>query len=134
MHYTQLGRTGLTVSRICLGTMNFGNQTGEPDSFAIMDRALASGVNFFDTAGVCIVSGCLPLPIRCPSASETPPTATLALLRYSHSRRILRIPHPRDVFLPTYSSFFGVIIVTIRTRGRICTGLGKDFRFRRAQR
>ena len=52
MHYTQLGRTGLTVSRICLGTMNFGNETGEVESFAIMDRALELGVNFFDTADV----------------------------------------------------------------------------------
>ncbi len=52
MHHTQLGRTGLTVSRICLGTMNFGNQTAEPESFAIMDRALELGINFFDTANV----------------------------------------------------------------------------------
>ncbi|MBX3013760.1 MAG: aldo/keto reductase [Caldilineaceae bacterium] len=52
MHYTNLGRTGLQVSRLCLGTMNFGPQTTEADSFAIMDRALATGVNFFDTANV----------------------------------------------------------------------------------
>ncbi len=50
MNYTQLGRTGLTVSRLCLGTMNFGPRTSEDDSFAIMDRALDEGVNFFDTA------------------------------------------------------------------------------------
>jgi len=50
MKYTNLGRTGLKVSRLCLGTMNFGTQTSEPDSHAIMDRALATGVNFFDTA------------------------------------------------------------------------------------
>ena len=52
MDYTQLGRTGLKVSRLCLGTMNFGPETSEPDSFAIMDRALDEGINFFDTANV----------------------------------------------------------------------------------
>jgi len=52
MEYTNLGRTGLSVSRLCLGTMNFGPQTSEPDSFAIMDRALDVGINFFDTANV----------------------------------------------------------------------------------
>jgi NDP-hexose C3-ketoreductase / dTDP-4-oxo-2-deoxy-alpha-D-pentos-2-ene 2,3-reductase len=52
MEYTNLGRTGLSVSRLCLGTMNFGPQTTEPDSFAIMDRALDVGLNFFDTANV----------------------------------------------------------------------------------
>ncbi|MDQ1301005.1 MAG: hypothetical protein QG637_926 [Chloroflexota bacterium] len=52
MQYTQLGRTGLKVSRLCLGTMNFGPQTSEPDSYAIMDRALELGINFFDTANV----------------------------------------------------------------------------------
>jgi aryl-alcohol dehydrogenase-like predicted oxidoreductase len=52
MQTTKLGRTGLKVSRLCLGTMNFGPQTTEPDSFAIMDRALDKGINFFDTADV----------------------------------------------------------------------------------
>lgn len=52
MQYTSLGRTGLQVSRLCLGTMNFGPQTTEADSFAIMDRALELGINFFDTANV----------------------------------------------------------------------------------
>jgi NDP-hexose 2,3-enoyl reductase len=52
MEYTNLGRTGLSVSRLCLGTMNFGPQTTEPDSFAIMDRSLELGINFFDTANV----------------------------------------------------------------------------------
>ncbi len=52
MHYTRLGRTGLRVSRLCLGTMNFGPQTSEADSFAIMNRALEHGINFFDTANV----------------------------------------------------------------------------------
>ena len=52
MEFTQLGRTGLKVSRLCLGTMNFGPQTSETDSFAIMDKALDLGFNFFDTANV----------------------------------------------------------------------------------
>jgi NDP-hexose 2,3-enoyl reductase len=52
MQYTNLGRTGLSVSRLCLGTMNFGPETSEPDSYAIMDRALEHGINFFDTANV----------------------------------------------------------------------------------
>src|ERR671933_85891 len=52
MQYTNLGRTGLKVSRLCLGTMNFGPQTSEPDSYRIMDRALEHGINFFDTANV----------------------------------------------------------------------------------
>lgn len=52
MEYTHLGRTGLQVSRLCLGTMNFGPETSEADSFAIMDKALELGINFFDTANV----------------------------------------------------------------------------------
>jgi aryl-alcohol dehydrogenase-like predicted oxidoreductase len=52
MEFTQLGRTGLKVSRLCLGTMNFGPQTTEEDSFAIMDKALDLGINFFDSANV----------------------------------------------------------------------------------
>jgi aryl-alcohol dehydrogenase-like predicted oxidoreductase len=50
MEHTHLGRSGLLVSRLCLGTMNFGPETSEEDSRAIMDRALEEGVNFFDTA------------------------------------------------------------------------------------
>src|SRR4051812_40887343 len=50
MEYTHLGRTGLTVSRLCLGTMNFGPHTTEADSYAIMDAAHGHGMNFFDTA------------------------------------------------------------------------------------
>jgi aryl-alcohol dehydrogenase-like predicted oxidoreductase len=50
MKYTYLGRTGMKVSRICLGTMNFGNYNDEKESFKIMDTALAAGINFFDTA------------------------------------------------------------------------------------
>ncbi|WP_412066348.1 aldo/keto reductase [Rhizobium sp. SYY.PMSO] len=52
MDYTHLGRTGLKVSRVALGTMNFGELTDETASFAIMNEALEAGVNFFDTADV----------------------------------------------------------------------------------
>jgi len=52
MQYVHLGRTGLRVSRLCLGTMNFGPLTTEGDSFALMDRAREAGINFFDTANV----------------------------------------------------------------------------------
>ncbi|MFG2501752.1 aldo/keto reductase [Streptomyces sp. NPDC048441] len=52
MKYTQLGRTGLKVSRLALGTMNFGPLTNESDSHTIMDAALAAGINYFDTANV----------------------------------------------------------------------------------
>jgi aryl-alcohol dehydrogenase-like predicted oxidoreductase len=52
MEYRFLGRTGLRVSPICLGTMNFGPRTGQAEAFAIMDRALEEGINFFDTANV----------------------------------------------------------------------------------
>ena len=50
MEYTHLGRSGLSVSRLCLGTMNFGPQTDEATSHQIMDSALDAGLNFFDTA------------------------------------------------------------------------------------
>ena len=50
MEYTHLGRTGLAVSRLCLGTMNFGPLTPAADSHVIMDRAHELGINFFDTA------------------------------------------------------------------------------------
>lgn len=52
MEYTYLGSTGLQVSRLCLGTMNFGPVTDEKEAFAIMDEALDEGINFFDTADV----------------------------------------------------------------------------------
>ncbi|MDX1932890.1 MAG: aldo/keto reductase [Capsulimonadales bacterium] len=52
MQYVNLGRTGLKVSRLCLGTMNFGPRTTESDSYIIMDRALELGINFWDTANV----------------------------------------------------------------------------------
>ena len=52
MKYTYLGRTGMKVSRLCLGTMNFGPRTSEKEAFAMMDRALDAGITFFDTANV----------------------------------------------------------------------------------
>ncbi|MEU8616501.1 aldo/keto reductase [Streptomyces sp. NPDC048623] len=52
MEYTQLGRTGLKVGRLVLGTMNFGPQTDEATSHAIMDASLDAGLNLFDTANV----------------------------------------------------------------------------------
>ena len=52
MHYTKLGRTGLSVSRLVLGTMNFGEYTTEPDAHLILDRALEHGINFVDTANM----------------------------------------------------------------------------------
>ncbi|ADD41358.1 aldo/keto reductase [Stackebrandtia nassauensis] len=52
MEYVNLGRTGLKVSPLCLGTMNFGPITSEADSHTIMDAALERGLNFFDTADV----------------------------------------------------------------------------------
>ena len=50
MQYCHLGRSGLRVSRFCLGTFNFGLATGESDAHRIMDGALEAGINFFDTA------------------------------------------------------------------------------------
>jgi aryl-alcohol dehydrogenase-like predicted oxidoreductase len=50
MDYTHLGRTGLSVSRLCLGTMNFGGEADETTSHRIMDDAQSEGINFFDTA------------------------------------------------------------------------------------
>ena len=52
MQYRYLGRTGLKVSPLCLGTMNFGPHSTEPESFEMMDKALDLGINFFDTANV----------------------------------------------------------------------------------
>ncbi|MDR2565816.1 MAG: aldo/keto reductase [Bifidobacteriaceae bacterium] len=52
MLYTHLGRIGLKVSRLCLGTMNFGPQADEPTAYRIMDAALDAGLTFFDTANV----------------------------------------------------------------------------------
>ena len=52
MEYVHLGRSGLMVSRLCLGTMNFGTRAEPPVAHRIMDRALEMGFNFFDTANV----------------------------------------------------------------------------------
>lgn len=52
MRYTNLGKSNLKVSRICLGTMHFGNRTPENEAIKIMDRALDMGINFWDTANV----------------------------------------------------------------------------------
>ena len=57
MNYRSMGRTGLKVSEICLGTMTFGVQCDEGTSFAILDRAAAAGVDFLDTAY------CYPIPL-----------------------------------------------------------------------
>lgn len=52
MKYTKLGKSGMTVSKVCLGTMHFGGRTPEDEAFKIMDKALEMGINFFDTANV----------------------------------------------------------------------------------
>ncbi|NML34671.1 aldo/keto reductase [Paraburkholderia antibiotica] len=57
MQYRQFGRTGLTVSRLCLGTMTFGLQTEEAASQRILDTAADAGVNFIDTANVYPLGG-----------------------------------------------------------------------------
>ncbi|MCC7451675.1 MAG: aldo/keto reductase [Anaerolineae bacterium] len=65
MKIKRMGRTGLQVSEICLGTMTFGNQCDEPTSFAILDRAWDAGVNFIDTADM------YPLPHHIETAGGT---------------------------------------------------------------
>jgi aryl-alcohol dehydrogenase-like predicted oxidoreductase len=57
MQYVKFGRTGLRVSRLCLGTMTFGLQCDEAASGAIMDRAASGGIDFFDTADVYPLGG-----------------------------------------------------------------------------
>ena len=52
MNFRPLGRTGVLVSPLCLGAMNFGGPTDEADSIAIINRALDGGINFIDTANV----------------------------------------------------------------------------------
>ena len=52
MRYRFLGRTGLKISDLCLGTMNFGDVTDEKESCMIMDKAIDAGINFFDTANI----------------------------------------------------------------------------------
>ena len=65
MEHVTLGRGGPAVSRICLGTMTFGEQVGEADAHAILDRALELGVDFIDTAEM------YPVPARRESYSRT---------------------------------------------------------------
>lgn len=60
MEHTRLGRTGLQVSRLCLGTMTFGLQCDEATSFSILDRAATGGVTFLDTANVYPLGGGTP--------------------------------------------------------------------------
>jgi aryl-alcohol dehydrogenase-like predicted oxidoreductase len=50
MQYKKMGRTGLKVSRICLGTLTFGQQIGEAEAIKLIKGALAAGINFLDTA------------------------------------------------------------------------------------
>src|SRR3954466_481682 len=52
MQTIQLGQSGLRVTPICLGTMTFGEQVDEPTAHAILDRALAAGINFIDTSEI----------------------------------------------------------------------------------
>src|SRR6267142_1568443 len=61
MQHVRLGRTGLKVSRLCLGTMTFGLQIDEPSAVAVLDRAAAGGVTFIDTADVYPLGGGLDL-------------------------------------------------------------------------
>lgn len=65
MKTKQLGRTGLRVSEVCLGTMTFGYQCDEKASFKILDRAWEAGVNFIDTADV------YPLPVSLTTVGAT---------------------------------------------------------------
>ena len=65
MEYSKLGRTGLDVSRVCLGTMTWGQQNTEAEGHAQMDYALEQGVNFFDTAEV------YSIPIRAETQGST---------------------------------------------------------------
>ncbi len=57
MRHVRLGRTGLEVSRLCLGTMTFGYQCDEPTSVAILDAAADAGITFLDTADVYPLGG-----------------------------------------------------------------------------
>ncbi|HEX7578913.1 MAG TPA: aldo/keto reductase, partial [Thermoanaerobaculia bacterium] len=59
MRHTRLGRTGLQVSRLCLGTMTFGLQCDEATSCAILDTAVEAGITFLDTADVYPLGGTL---------------------------------------------------------------------------
>jgi len=65
MQYRYIGRTGLRVTPICLGTMSFGSWSDESESFKIMDKAYDRGINFFDTAEL------YPVPPKASWAGET---------------------------------------------------------------
>lgn len=65
MKQRRMGRTGLRVSELCLGTMTFAAQTDEPEAFAIMDKAFAGGITFFDTADV------YPVPVDAAKIGQT---------------------------------------------------------------
>ncbi|MFN8375333.1 MAG: aldo/keto reductase [Anaerolineae bacterium] len=67
MKLKRMGRTGLHVSEICLGTMTFGSQCDQPTSFAILDTAWEAGVNFIDTADVYPI----PADLKTAGATET---------------------------------------------------------------
>ena len=66
MQMTPLGRTGMTVSRLCLGTMTFGNQTAPEEAFAQIERAQAAGINFMDCAEMYPVN-----PVRAESVGRS---------------------------------------------------------------
>ena len=66
MQHVRLGRTGLQVSRICLGTMTFGLQVDEPSSFAILDHAAEKGITFLDTADAYPLGGAIAADIQKP--------------------------------------------------------------------
>ena len=84
MQFKHFGRTGLSVSRLCLGTGTFGHQTGEAEAFRIFDAAADAGVNFIDTADV-YPAGALPATTSQPpvdaSASPAPLTSTINFLK-----------------------------------------------------
>ena len=65
MEYRYIGRSGLRVSPVCLGTMTFGSMCDKKEAFAIMDKAYDAGINFLDTAEV------YPVPPRDETAGRT---------------------------------------------------------------
>lgn len=65
MEYRYIGRSGLRVSPICMGTMSFGSWSDEKESFRILDKAYERGINFYDTAEV------YPVPPRAETAGDT---------------------------------------------------------------
>ena len=106
MHHTKLGRTGLRVSRLCLGTMTFGLQCDEPRARAILDAAAAGGINFLDTADVYPLGGDREHrgPHRgdrrrlaegqAPAASSSPPSASAPMGRKPWDQGNVAQAHP----------------------------------------